>query len=1539
MIYTRNKMLSRITVFIVILALLCWIIPDMVFGNSGKDLKEAYEKALIAMETAQNEVTKAESDLELAGKIAAEAEVNLKAASEKLNKRNESFASASPDVDKLKEKLIFAQAAADEGDSFYEGIKETGSEEEINAAKGVAEKANAELGLISKEYNDANSNLMALQNDLDEAKAEFGKLKSAADEANTALSHAEQVLNEKNANLSNAQNEVEKTKAELEAYQTEMAEKEADIEEGTSDGGDTSEGIEEENTDENLTEDAASDEEVTAEEDATSGEEEAEEEAASEESSNVEVTDEGNVPEEGIEEENTDENLTEDAASDEEASEEEIIGEETVPEDGETAAEAVEDTAAEGEIVEVTSELVPEDEAAGEETAVGVGSEFKIDILFSTDENGYIPAGEVTTFSATVEEIATFQYFWDFGDGSSSSLQSPQYAYSGDGNYTLSLTILDTDGNAYSKSVIVNVSDYNPDTTEYWISTDASDEGSGTIDDPITIDAALSHIVNGDTLYFLPGTYNTSVNLDGIGTGTEGISIETETGTEEIPAETETKEEDLPIETETEEEDLSIKFIAYDDVVFDGQSTLDYAFYYSSPLSYLGFYNFTFLNYIDSAIYIDNEDVTNIDIVDNTFSGNGTAIDVNMDSGLNIQNNIIVDNDAGVVISSDDADIEHNIIAFNQEGIVVDDTRDNITVDYNDVFGNGTDYQGVEPGENDISIDPEFADRENLDFTILEDSPLYENNIIWKSTTDKDDYFYGEQVVIAGSGYQPFQDLIIKILRADGTFVDDIHITTDENGNFTYDGYSVDYPGRNYLVEITDADGNILEILSFTDCHHDIILVKSGLEGTGLEATFMLYKNGSPVSARTVRPSNNYRVVWGSQGTGTYTVAETAGPSDYGLTSVIPSSIEITSSNWQGPDEDFTFSAENCPVNIWINQKLPIDSNTFEEGSDDGGLTAPVVWHFVLNGLTNDIYNSDTYGTLTVTFKNAGTVTATASKINQKLQHFYIGTSADDTLLSASATVYSPQCGANLLLSHVRHKCKGKITLTKSGLEGTDKVEFTLTGPGSYSQSYTVSDASKTATWLDLEYGTYTLTEIPDPGNAYTYSLTVTPAGPYDIGTAAGEKLIYTLGAVNTPEKGEIEIQKTDKTNGEKLEGSTFELWKISSPGTLISTVTLGPGSGGYHKWTDLDFGTYIVKETIAPPGYLLAPEVTVILDKNNPKESLLLQIADPRIPGEIALNKTGLGSTDVAGFTLYNSSGVAVGIEKRVIGNGSVTWSNLSWDTYKIVETTTPAGYTPIADITAIVVGAAQQSYSFDRVNTKIVLGSITLNKTGLDSTDIAGFTLYDSSGAAVGGEKSITGNGTVSWTNLPWDIYKIVETTVPAGYSKMADITGIVVGAAQRDYSFDRINTKTVTIRGSVTLNKSGLDAADTAGFTLYNSSGAAVGVEKSITGNGTVSWKNLPKDTYKIVETTVPAGYSKMADITGIVVEAAQRDYSFDRTNTKIPPPPGIEVLGISELPFTGMNPFIPIAGISSIVIGIMLVIISLLRRKKRNPGISD
>jgi len=39
-----------------------------------------------------------------------------------------------------------------------------------------------------------------------------------------------------------------------------------------------------------------------------------------------------------------------------------------------------------------------------------------------------------------------------------------------------------------------------------------------------------------------------------------------------------------------------------------------------------------------------------------------------------------------------------------------------------------------------------------------------------------------------------------------------------------------------------------------------------------------------------------------------------------------------------------------------------------------------------------------------------------------------------------------------------------------------------------------------------------------------------------------------------------------------------------------------------------------------------------------------------------------------------------------------------------------------------------------------------------------------------------------------------------------------------------------------------------------------------------------------------------------------------------------------LGIQELPFTGLNPFIPISGILIIIAGVVLIAISISRKKK-------
>ncbi len=527
---------------------------------------------------------------------------------------------------------------------------------------------------------------------------------------------------------------------------------------------------------------------------------------------------------------------------------------------------------------------------------------------------------------------------------------------------------------------------------------------------------------------------------------------------------------------------------------------------------------------------------------------------------------------------------------------------------------------------------------------------------------------------------------------------------------------------------------------------------------------------------------------------------------------------------------------------------------------------------------------------------------------------------------------------------------EGTISLTKNFVGEVTSASFYLKdNSGNYydqsgnivakgSAKVDVDTNGEVVSWVGLPLDTpFTIEEDPISG----YSSSFSPEPTYTI-TESTPDLTVSVTATNTQLEGNIEVKKTCAHDT----GSMFS-FTVTGPYSYSKSFELKDG----QSWTsaDIPIGNYTVKEN--DTGYLATVKVdgTTVVNSRPTPVSVDVTIStngskvvvefdnDPK--GTITLTKSGLDdilSGDYAGFTLYYTNGVAFGGEQRLTGNGTVTWSGVPYGTgYYIRETHTPVGYNPIADITGIDITYHGQLVEYSRTNTKIPdLGSIALTKTGLDSTDVAGFTLYNSSGAAVVGERRITGNDTVTWSNLPFDTYRIVETTVPSGYTKMADITGIVVGSAQQNYSFSRTNSRTRVILGSITLAKSGLDSTDVAGFTLYNSSGATVGGEIRITGNNTVTWSNLPFDTYRIVETTVPSGYTKMDDITGIVVGSAQQNYSFSRTNSKTPPPPGIEVLGISELPFTGMNPLIPLSGMLLVVSGIVLIIISVLRRKKRN-----
>jgi PKD repeat protein len=64
--------------------------------------------------------------------------------------------------------------------------------------------------------------------------------------------------------------------------------------------------------------------------------------------------------------------------------------------------------------------------------------------------------GNVVTFTNTSTNATS--YMWDFGDGGSSTEESPVYTYSADGDYTVTLTAMDDNGNTDENAQVVSIS-------------------------------------------------------------------------------------------------------------------------------------------------------------------------------------------------------------------------------------------------------------------------------------------------------------------------------------------------------------------------------------------------------------------------------------------------------------------------------------------------------------------------------------------------------------------------------------------------------------------------------------------------------------------------------------------------------------------------------------------------------------------------------------------------------------------------------------------------------------------------------------------------------------------------------------------------------------------------------------------------------------------------------------------------------------------------------------------------------------------------
>ena len=167
----------------------------------------------------------------------------------------------------------------------------------------------------------------------------------------------------------------------------------------------------------------------------------------------------------------------------------------------------------------------------------------------------------------------------------------------------------------------------------------------------------------------------------------------------------------------------------------------------------------------------------------------------------------------------------------------------------------------------------------------------------------------------------------------------------------------------------------------------------------------------------------------------------------------------------------------------------------------------------------------------------------------------------------------------------------------------------------------------------------------------------------------------------NRPSSGEISFKKTDSF-GTPLEGAEFTLYSDADCTKILEKAVSAPGSG-FVTFSLRPFGTYYLKETKAPDGYIADDSVYIVVVRGG---VVTIHNSDGSVEPVTEIRNEALMSLTVkkvnaVGQTLAGAEFEILKNEslyaKFVIGeDGTYHLSNMPDGEYRIVETKAPEGY-----------------------------------------------------------------------------------------------------------------------------------------------------------------------------------------------------------------------------------------------------------------------
>ncbi|MCD8379166.1 MAG: Cys-Gln thioester bond-forming surface protein [Lachnospiraceae bacterium] len=318
-----------------------------------------------------------------------------------------------------------------------------------------------------------------------------------------------------------------------------------------------------------------------------------------------------------------------------------------------------------------------------------------------------------------------------------------------------------------------------------------------------------------------------------------------------------------------------------------------------------------------------------------------------------------------------------------------------------------------------------------------------------------------------------------------------------------------------------------------------------------------------------------------------------------------------------------------------------------------------------------------------------------------------------------------------------------------------------------------VSDEDGYFAFEDVPYGDYIVVELEAPEGYVRSDARHFVSITYD-------EQVIGLKVINYPIMGSVTLTKVDKDYPDNhLTGAVFEVYAdVDANGELDAETDTLLGEmteyeDGVYSMDGLRYGSYLLKETVSPEGFLLDENVYAF---DIMEDGQLVSIeneagvgfADQVMMGKITVCKTDTETGEKlvgAGFRVCDSEGntVAEGVTGE---DGTVTF-DLRYGEYTVYEYEAPEGYVLDETPYAFSITEDGQELSVDMSNTKIS-GKLVISKIDADTEKLlpdAGFRIYAADGETVIAEGYTDKNGVAEF-ELEFGTYYYQEFDAPEGY-----------------------------------------------------------------------------------------------------------------------------------------------------------------------------